>query len=122
MPIFYKINSQRYKELKEKKLINKCEEEKREMERKAKNEKLMLQRIRMCPKKTYKDTRSSILRNKAKLEKEESKELYNKIEKELLQDKKKDQIVNIIFIYFGKKIFFDIFICIILTYYFYLYI
>jgi len=91
IPSFYKINSQKYKELKEKKLLNKYKEEKKEIERKANYEKLMLQKIRMNPKNTYKNTRSSILRNKAILEKKESDKLYNEVEEELRQDKEKDQ-------------------------------
>jgi len=54
----------------------------------------MLQRIKMNPKNTYKNTRSSILRNKANAEKKESEKLYKKVEEELRQDKEKEQSVN----------------------------
>ncbi|ORX77493.1 hypothetical protein BCR32DRAFT_295574 [Anaeromyces robustus] len=92
IPSIYKINSKKYKELKEKKLIEKYKEEKKEMERKAKHEKLILQKVRMQPTNTYKDTRSSILRNKSIIEKDESEKLYKEIEKELWQDKERDQL------------------------------
>jgi len=57
---------------------------------KAKHEKLMSQRVSTKPIITYKDTRSSILRNKAKNEKDESEKLYKEVENKIRQDKEKD--------------------------------
>ncbi|ORX53373.1 hypothetical protein BCR36DRAFT_411148 [Piromyces finnis] len=92
IPSIYKINSRKYKELKEKKKIEQYKREQKEIEKLAKHEKLMLQRVRLQPTITYKNTRSSILRNKAIIEKDESEKLYKDIEKELQQDKKREQL------------------------------
>jgi len=96
IPTFYKINSKKYKELKEKKKIEQYKQEQKEIERRAKYEKLMLERIKTKPQITYKNTRSTILRNKAKIEKDESEKLYKDVENEIRLDKERNKMVLII--------------------------
>ncbi|OUM67132.1 hypothetical protein PIROE2DRAFT_5514, partial [Piromyces sp. E2] len=92
IPLFYKINSKKYKEMKEKKKIEQFNKEQKEIERRVKYEKLRLERFKTQPLVTYRDTRSSLLRNKAKNEKDESEKLYKDVEKEIREDKEKDQL------------------------------
>jgi len=95
IPKIYKINSKKYKELKEKKRIEQYREEQKEYERKARRAKqneLIIQQLKMQPTNTYRETRSSILRNKAKKEKDESENLYNEVESEIRQDKENQQL------------------------------
>jgi len=95
IPEIHIINSKKYKELKEKKRIEQYREEQKMIElkeKKAKQNKLFIERLKLQPTNTYKETRSSILRNRAKKEKNEIENLYNEIESEVLQDKEQKQL------------------------------